>query len=50
MTKLCLLCGAVKADDELILCDPCIDYFDEIQAQTLQAQLNAIKRGMPEND
>jgi uncharacterized membrane protein YvbJ len=50
MTKLCLLCGAVKADDELILCDLCMNYFDEIQAQTLQAQLNAIKRGMSEND
>jgi hypothetical protein len=49
MTKACLLCGVSKQDDEAILCDPCMDYFNEVQMQTLQEQLNAIKRGLPKS-
>lgn len=48
MTKACLLCGVAKEDDELILCDPCMDYFDEVQQYTLQRQLDEIKRGIPD--
>jgi predicted nucleic acid-binding Zn ribbon protein len=48
LTKQCLQCNEPKDDDELILCDECMEYFDMVQERVLQEQLDAIKEGIPE--
>lgn len=50
MTDKCLQCGGPKEEGELILCPDCADYFDAVQQDVLQEQLDAIKRGMKKND
>ena len=47
MTKTCLQCGIEKEDDELILCDECMEYFDMVQQAVLQSQLEEINKGIP---
>lgn len=48
MSDKCLMCGGPKEEGEMILCPDCMDYFDMIQQEVLQQQLDAIKRGIPD--
>jgi hypothetical protein len=45
----CLQCGVEKPLSELILCDDCMDNFDRVQQEVLQQQLDAIKKGIPDD-
>lgn len=50
MTDICMQCGRPKEDNEFIQCPDCQEYFEIMQQEMLQKQLDEIKKGMPTDE